>query len=139
MIGEYPISVRLTEYIDGLYMTPKSFELILTVGDPIPIEPLPPLMVPPPGVEPLDAKIKEFLMNGKMTILISSPVEFPDDLLERHAKIMATQVPIYGEDTDIAYVRNMVKIEVLPGDMTDPELLKFTFIITELTPTAINI
>lgn len=78
--GEYPIKVMLTEYVNGLYMSPQGLDLILTVGDPIPPEPLPPLKVPPTGVPPPKAKLKEFLMNGKMKLTFSTPLEFPADL-----------------------------------------------------------
>ena len=63
-------------------------------------------------------------MNGKMKITILNPINYPLDL---------------EEDKYTAFVRKMLDIEILPGVMTDPDVLKFNFTIIELTSEEINI
>ena len=53
--------------------------------------------------------------------------------------IKDTEVPLYGESDDISYVRNMLKVDILPGWMTGPEVLKSDYTIVELSSTVIKI
>ena len=54
-------------------------------------------------------------------------------------RINKTEVPLYGESKEIAYMRNALVIELVSGEMTDPAVLGFTFEITTWTPIEINL
>ena len=74
-----------------------------------------------------------------MTITISKSLSFPDDFKERYNEIRWSKLPLYGEPEDIHYIRNTIAIEPIAGDYNDIDLLRFTYLITEISETQIKI
>ena len=74
-----------------------------------------------------------------MTITISKSLSFPDDFKERYNEIRWSKLPLYGEPKDIHYIRNTIAIEPIAGDYNDIDLLRFTYLITEISETQIKI
>jgi len=60
-------------------------------------------------------QISSFTMNGLMKIFFTSPMGYPDDLEKE------------------------LVIEIIPGDMTDPDLLGFSFNVLDRTESEINV
>ena len=67
-----------------MHITARKYELILTVGEVIPPEPLPPLKKAPDGTKLPKMEVKEFTPTGLMIIQISKPLDFPTDLMQRY-------------------------------------------------------
>ena len=59
--------------------------------------------------------------------------------MERFNEIVWSKLPLYGEPEDIHYIRKSIVIEPIVGDHNDPDLLRFTYLITELSETQIKI
>ena len=74
-----------------------------------------------------------------MTITISKSLSFPDEFKERYNEIRWSKLPLYGEPEDIHYIRNTIAIEPIAGDYNDIDLLRFTYLITEISETQIKI
>ena len=92
--GVYPITVELTEYIDGVYMPPRRYDFNLTIGKKLtPEEYLPKQLKiddqtdSSSATQTPQASISEFFMNGNMRITFSKPIAFPDDLKEKFNQI----------------------------------------------------
>ena len=138
--GDYRVTVSLIERINRAQMHPaRKYELILTVGEVIPPEPLPVLKAAPDGVKLPKMEIKEFMPDGVMKITVSKPLDFPSDLMQRYNDIRQNPVPLYGESKEIGYIRNMMKIDLVAGDGNDESMLGFDFNITALEPTEIDV
>lgn len=138
--GDYRITVSLIERHNRAQMHPaRTYELILTVGEVIPPEPLPVLKAAPDGVKLPKMEIKEFMPDGVMRITVSKPLEFPSDLMQRYNDIRQNPVPLYGESKEIGYIRNMMRIELVSVDGNDESMLGYDFNITALEPTEIEV
>ena len=74
-----------------------------------------------------------------MTITISKSLSFPGDFKERFNEIRWSKLPLYGEPEGIHYIRNTIAIEPIAGDYNDIDLLRFTYLITEISETQIKI
>ena len=138
--GEYPITVQLTEYVNGTYMPSRSYELILEIGKGITEDKkLPPLKVAPDGVNIPRASIKYFGMDGRMRIKFSKPLSIPSNIRQKFTEITLTEVPMYGEDEEVEYLRNIIRIELIAGEMSDPDLLRFNYTLTDIDSREITI
>ena len=50
-----------------------------------------------------------------------------------------TSVPLYGEDEETEYIRNILKVKVVAGEMSDPALLNFNYTVVDISPTEIEV
>ena len=97
-------------------MPPTEFNIVLTVGEPLPPPP-PPIIIPEPEPEGLPTgRVYEFLMNGKMKIMLSKDIIFTK------------------KDTE-----ERLKMELMPGAYSDPALLKFDFKVTKISKKDIDV
>ena len=46
---------------------------------------------------------------------------------------------MYGEELEVAYLRNIIKVEMIAGEMSDPDLLHFNYTLTEIDSREITI
>ena len=108
--GNYTMTVKLQEVIQGVQMPATEIDILLTVGPDIPPPPPPP--EPKPEADPLGlptASIYSFLMDSTMVLRFSKDINLSmDGLKERF------------------------KITIIPGVYSDPEVLKFDFAIKEI-------
>ena len=116
---------------------PRSYHFNLTVGEPIPPEPLTPLKVAPEGVKYPNARIKDFSSDGTFEILLSKPLDVTSDLREQFMEVKRSHEPIYGEEAGRAYLRNMLKMQAISGGEIDQAQLVLNFTVTSLESTRI--
>ena len=68
-------------------MPARTYELKLTIGPVIPLPPLPKLKAVPEGAKLPKMEIKEFMPYGTMKIVVSKPLTYPSDLMQRYNDI----------------------------------------------------
>lgn len=95
-VGNYTITVSLTEVVKGAQMEPVNQDIQFEIigEDPIlwlPRE-FPPLKTAPPGVKYPRAVIKEFMMDGTFKLRLTKPLDIPSGLAAEHAHIKATEL-----------------------------------------------
>lgn len=113
--GVYEIELEYIELIRGVKMPPVRNVFNLTIDwFPPPPEPVEKVIIPEPKNLPRP-QIFSFMMNGKMQIFFTSPMGYPEDL---------------EKDLDI---------KIIPGEMTDPALLGFSFNVISTTESEINV
>ena len=75
-VGEYPITIKLAEIVDGAQINAQIYQITLNMLAP-PIVPEPEPRIVPPGTVMTIIKGWELRMDGKITFVMNKPIPFP--------------------------------------------------------------